>query len=185
MSTIKVDRLTKIFGRRPKQAVKYLEENKSKDEILDLTGMTVGVNQASFEVQDGEVFVIMGLSGSGKSTLVRMLNRLIEPTSGDVWLGDENITEMNKEQLRDMRRKKMSMVFQNFALLPHKTIQKMRSTAWKSRGSTKMNVPKKQQKRLNWLVSAVIRTSIQVNFPAVCSSVSAWQEHLPMTLRFY
>ncbi|MFD2761058.1 quaternary amine ABC transporter ATP-binding protein [Lentibacillus juripiscarius] len=124
MSTIKVDRLTKIFGRRPKQAVKYLEENKSKDEILDLTGMTVGVNQASFEVQDGEVFVIMGLSGSGKSTLVRMLNRLIEPTSGDVWLGDENITEMNKEQLRDMRRKKMSMVFQNFALLPHKTIQK-------------------------------------------------------------
>lgn len=111
MSTIKVDRLTKIFGRRPKQAVKYLEENKSKDEILDLTGMTVGVNQASFEVQDGEVFVIMGLSGSGKSTLVRMLNRLIEPTSGDVWLGDENITEMNKEQLRDMRRKKMSMVF--------------------------------------------------------------------------
>lgn len=122
MSKIKVDRLTKIFGRRPKQAVQYLEQNKTKDEILDLTGMTVGVNQATFEVQDGEVFVIMGLSGSGKSTLVRMLNRLIEPTSGDVWLGDENITEMNKDQLRSLRRKKMSMVFQNFALLPHKSI---------------------------------------------------------------
>ncbi|QKY68512.1 glycine betaine/L-proline ABC transporter ATP-binding protein [Lentibacillus sp. CBA3610] len=124
MSKIKVDRLTKIFGRRPKQAVKYLEENKSKDEILDLTGMTVGVNQATFEVDDGEVFVIMGLSGSGKSTLVRMLNRLIEPTSGDVWLDDENITEMDKDDLRNLRRKKMSMVFQNFALLPHKTILK-------------------------------------------------------------
>ncbi|ALX48703.1 quaternary amine ABC transporter ATP-binding protein [Lentibacillus amyloliquefaciens] len=124
MSKIKVDRLTKIFGRRPKQAVKYLEEKKSKDEILKLTGMTVGVNQASFEVEEGEVFVIMGLSGSGKSTLVRMLNRLIEPTSGDVMLGDDNITDMSKEKLRDIRRKKMSMVFQNFALLPHKTILK-------------------------------------------------------------
>ncbi|GAA0438325.1 glycine/proline betaine ABC transporter ATP-binding protein OpuAA [Lentibacillus halophilus] len=123
-SIIKVDKLTKIFGRRPRQAINYLEENKSKEDILELTGMTVGVNQSSFEVQDGEVFVIMGLSGSGKSTLVRMLNRLIEPTSGEVWLDDENITDMDKEQLRQLRRKKMSMVFQNFALLPHKTIQK-------------------------------------------------------------
>lgn len=124
MSEIKVDRLTKIFGRRPNQAINYLEENKSKDEILNLTGMTVGVNQASFEVEEGEVFVIMGLSGSGKSTLVRMLNRLIEPTSGEVMFGEENITKMNREKLRDVRRNKMSMVFQNFALLPHKTILK-------------------------------------------------------------
>ncbi|RYG72857.1 glycine betaine/L-proline ABC transporter ATP-binding protein [Lentibacillus lipolyticus] len=148
MSTIKVDKLTKIFGRRPKQAVKYLEENKSKDEILELTGMTVGVNQASFEVQDGEVFVIMGLSGSGKSTLVRMLNRLIEPTSGDVWLGDENITEMNKEQLRDMRRKKMSMVFQNFALLPHKTIQKNAEYGLEIQGIDKEERAKKASEAL-------------------------------------
>lgn len=122
MSEIKVDKLTKIFGKRPKEAVGLLEENKTKDEILEETGMTVGVNQASFEVQDGEVFVIMGLSGSGKSTLVRLLNRLIEPTSGDVWIDGDNVAEMNKEQLRQLRRKKMSMVFQNFALLPHKSI---------------------------------------------------------------
>lgn len=122
MSEIKVENLTKIFGRRPNQAVKYLKENKTKDEILELTGMTVGVNQASFEVKEGEVFVIMGLSGSGKSTLVRMLNRLIEPTSGKVWMDGEDVTQMNREQLRNLRRKKMSMVFQNFALLPHKTI---------------------------------------------------------------
>lgn len=119
---IKVEKLTKIFGKHPKQAVSLLEKKKTKDEILKETGMTVGVNQATFEVKAGEVFVIMGLSGSGKSTLVRLLNRLIEPTSGEVWVGGENVTKMNKEQLRGVRRKKMSMVFQQFALLPHKTI---------------------------------------------------------------
>ena len=120
---IKVENLTKVFGKHQKRAVQLLKENKSKDEILQETGMTVGVNQASFEVASGEVFVIMGLSGSGKSTLVRLLNRLIEPTSGTVWVGGDNVTNMDKEQLRELRRKKMSMVFQKFALLPHKTIQ--------------------------------------------------------------
>src|SRR5690625_4283254 len=122
MPEIKVDKLTKIFGRRPVQAVDLLKKGKSKEEILKKTGMTVGVNQASFEVEAGEVFVIMGLSGSGKSTLVRLLNRLIEPTSGDVWIGNDNVASMSKEELRNLRRKKISMVFQNFALLPHKTI---------------------------------------------------------------
>src|SRR5699024_4546647 len=121
---IKVDKLTKIFGKRPNDAISLLEKNKTKDEILEETGMTVGVNQATFDVHDGEVFVIMGLSGSGKSTLVRLLNRLIEPTTGDVWIDGENVAEMNKDQLRQLRRKKMSMVFQNFALLPHKSILK-------------------------------------------------------------
>src|SRR5690625_2139151 len=122
MSGIKIKNLTKIFGRRPKQALKYVENNKTKEEILRLTGMTVGLKQASIEVKAGEVFVIMGLSGSGKSTLVRMLNRLIEPTAGEVWLDGDNITTMNRHELRNLRRKKMSMVFHNFALLPHKTI---------------------------------------------------------------
>lgn len=122
MIEIKVDKLTKIFGRRPGEASRLLEENKTKDEILEETGMTVAVNQASFEVEKGEVFVIMGLSGSGKSTLVRMLNRLHEPTFGDIWVNDKNVAKMNNEELRNLRRKEMSMVFQNFALLPHKTI---------------------------------------------------------------
>lgn len=148
MSKIKVEKLTKIFGKRPKQAVQYLDENKSKGEILELTGMTVGVNQASFDVDDGEVFVIMGLSGSGKSTLVRMLNRLIEPTSGNVWLGDENITEMNKEDLRKLRRKKMSMVFQNFALLPHKTILKNAEYGLEVQGIDKEERAKKAREAL-------------------------------------
>jgi len=148
MSKIKVDGLTKIFGRRPKQAVKYLNENKTKAEILELTGMTVGVNQATFDVQDGEVFVIMGLSGSGKSTLVRMLNRLIEPSSGDIWFDGENITEMNKEQLRKVRRKKMSMVFQNFALLPHKSILKNAEYGLEIQGIDKEEREKKAREAL-------------------------------------
>lgn len=122
MSGIKVNNLTKVYGRRPRQAVNYLEEGKTKAEILELTGMTVGVSQANFEVKPGEIFVIMGLSGSGKSTLVRMLNRLVEPTVGEIFLDGKDIAKMNREDLRNVRRKKMSMVFQNFALLPHKTI---------------------------------------------------------------
>src|SRR5699024_9409911 len=122
MSEIKVENLTKIFGRRPNEAKKLLAENKSKDEILEKTGMTVGVNQANFEVKEGEIFVIMGLSGSGKSTLVRMLSRLIEPTSGNIYIDEENISTMDKKALREVRRKKISMVFQNFGLFPHRTI---------------------------------------------------------------
>lgn len=122
MSKIKVENLTKIFGKKPKRALELLHQNKSKEEILQQTGMTVGVNKASFEVKEGETFVIMGLSGSGKSTLVRLLNRLIEPTDGNVWIDGENLATMDKEQLRNVRRKKMGMVFQKFGLFPFRTI---------------------------------------------------------------
>ncbi|HIS28460.1 MAG TPA: glycine betaine/L-proline ABC transporter ATP-binding protein [Candidatus Avamphibacillus intestinigallinarum] len=119
---LRVNKLTKIFGKHPNHALKLLEEKKSKDEILAETGMTVGVNQATFDIHAGEVFVIMGLSGSGKSTIIRMLNRLIEPTGGSIEIDGEDIVKMNKEQLREVRRKKISMVFQQFALFPHKTL---------------------------------------------------------------
>ncbi|WP_042462627.1 quaternary amine ABC transporter ATP-binding protein [Neobacillus dielmonensis] len=121
MSKIVVRNVTKVFG-KPKTAMKLLKEGESKQEILKRTGATVGVNQASFEVKAGEIFVIMGLSGSGKSTLVRMLNRLIEPTAGEIYVDGEEIVKMNKEQLINLRRKKISMVFQKFALLPHRTV---------------------------------------------------------------
>lgn len=122
MSKLRVEKLTKIFGDNDEEALKLANENKTKEEILDATGATIGVNQASFEVNEGEIFVIMGLSGSGKSTLVRMLNRLIEPTSGSVYIDEHNISTMNKNDLREVRRQKISMVFQNFGLLPHRTI---------------------------------------------------------------
>ncbi|MDW0112455.1 glycine betaine/L-proline ABC transporter ATP-binding protein [Sporosarcina saromensis] len=123
LKKIEVRHTTKIFGKHSKRAAQLLNEGKTKKEILQMTGATVGVNNANFDVLDGEIFVIMGLSGSGKSTLVRLLNRLIDPTMGEIRIDGQNIVGMNKEQLREVRRKKIGMVFQNFALFPHKTIQ--------------------------------------------------------------
>lgn len=117
-----VKNLTKIFGRRVNKAKELIQEGKSKAEILKEAGATVGVDQANFKINDGEIFVIMGLSGSGKSTLIRMINRLIEPTDGEVLIDGENLMEMDKNHLREVRRKKMSMVFQNFGLLPNRTV---------------------------------------------------------------
>ncbi|WP_156288799.1 quaternary amine ABC transporter ATP-binding protein [Oceanobacillus salinisoli] len=122
MPIIEVDKLTKIFGKNTKHARKLLDEGKSKEAILKETGNTVGVNQASFSVEPGEVFVIMGLSGSGKSTLVRLINRLIEPTSGSIYIDGEDLSKMDKPALRQVRREKLSMVFQKFGLFPHRTI---------------------------------------------------------------
>ncbi|MGP4061236.1 quaternary amine ABC transporter ATP-binding protein [Halobacillus sp. H74] len=122
MNKIEVNQMTKIFGSHPKQGVKMLEDGKSKDQILEEAGLTVGVNQASFAVEPGEFFVIMGLSGSGKSTLIRLVNRLIEPTSGEVYIDGEDITKMSQGTLIETRRKKLGMVFQKFGLFPHRTV---------------------------------------------------------------
>jgi glycine betaine/proline transport system ATP-binding protein len=119
---LEIQDLTKIFGRRRKEAQKLLENHHSKDEILEKTGCTVGVNKASLKIMKGEVFVVMGLSGSGKSTLLRCLNRLIEPTSGKIILDGIDITNVELEKLRQIRRTEMSMVFQHFGLLPHRTV---------------------------------------------------------------
>ncbi len=119
---LKVQNLYKIFGPHPKKAMKLLEQGLTKDEIFKQTETTVGVQNASFDIYTGEIFVIMGLSGSGKSTMVRMLNRLIEPTAGQVFIDGEDIVRMSNEQLVKMRRAKMSMVFQSFALMPHMTV---------------------------------------------------------------
>ncbi|MCH4010021.1 quaternary amine ABC transporter ATP-binding protein [Companilactobacillus sp.] len=119
---VEVKNLTKIFGRHVNKAKELLRKGESKPQILKETGATVGVDRANFEVNDGEIFVIMGLSGSGKSTLIRMINRLIEPTDGSVSIDGENLMEIDKKELREVRRKKMSMVFQNFGLLPNRTV---------------------------------------------------------------
>ena len=119
---IEVKNLYKIFGPHPKKAMAMLEKGLEKEEIFAKTETTVGVQNASFEIMKGEIFVIMGLSGSGKSTMVRMLNRLIEPTDGQVLIDGEDITAMSDDQLVKLRRAKLSMVFQSFALLPHLTV---------------------------------------------------------------
>jgi len=122
MNKIEVKDLVKIFGSRPEEALKRLKGGHSKAKIHEETGMTVGVNRASFQVEEGEFFVIMGLSGSGKSTLIRLINRLIEPTAGQVLIDGQNIVEMGEKDLTMVRRKKMAMVFQKFGLFPHRTI---------------------------------------------------------------
>jgi glycine betaine/proline transport system ATP-binding protein len=119
---IKVQNVTKVFGKSPKQGLEMLNNGMSKKDILEKTGMTIGVNRANFEVYPGEIFVIMGLSGSGKSTLVRMINRLIEPTTGQVLIDNQDIVKLNANELREVRRKKLGMVFQQFALFPHRTV---------------------------------------------------------------
>ena len=116
---VEVRNLYKVFGDRPKQALSLLEQGTSKEEIFNRTGMTIGVKDANLAIEEGEIFVVMGLSGSGKSTLVRLLNRLIEPTQGEVYIDGEDITNMSDDNLRAVRRKKISMVFQSFALMPH------------------------------------------------------------------
>src|SRR5690625_740837 len=122
MRIIEIKNLSKIFGKNIKQSIELLDEGKKKEQVLKETGDTVGVNRASFEVHQGETFVIMGLSGSGKSTLIRLINRLIEPTEGSVTIDGEDLAKMNKEDLRRVRREKLSMVFQKFGLFPFRTI---------------------------------------------------------------
>ena len=114
--------LHKVFGNKPELAMQMLRDGLHKDEILRQTGQVVGVLDASFQINQGEIFVIMGLSGSGKSTLIRLLNRLIEPTAGSVIVDGEDVAAMSRDKLLQLRRNDMSMVFQSFALLPHRTV---------------------------------------------------------------
>jgi glycine betaine/proline transport system ATP-binding protein len=122
MEKIVVEKLYKVFGDQPDKAMKLLQEGHDKASILEKTGMTVGVDNASFAIDSGEIFVVMGLSGSGKSTIVRMLNRLIEPTAGNVFVDGKNVTEMGEDELVKFRLHNMSMVFQSFALMPHLSV---------------------------------------------------------------
>ncbi|MBI9074897.1 MAG: glycine betaine/L-proline ABC transporter ATP-binding protein [Desulfatibacillum sp.] len=119
---IEVKNLYKAFGNRAKEGVRLHQQGKSKDEIMREAGIPVGVADVSFEVQQGEILVIMGLSGSGKSTLVRCINRLIEPTAGEVRIDGTDILALGRHDLLQLRQKKFGMVFQNFALLPHRTV---------------------------------------------------------------
>ena len=119
---LEVKNLYKVFGPSPDKAFKLIDDGLDKDAIFERTGNTVGVKDASLAIHEGEIFVIMGLSGSGKSTLVRLLNRLIEPSRGEVLIDGENILAMNDAELRQVRRQKMAMVFQSFALMPHMTV---------------------------------------------------------------
>ena len=135
---VRVDDVTSIFGPSPKKkALPLVREGVSKDDILRRTGHVVALADVSFSVPEGEVFVIMGLSGSGKSTLVRCINRLIEPTTGKISIDGQDVLAADKDQLRRIRRTKMAMVFQHFALFSHKTVLYNAAFGLKAKGVNK------------------------------------------------
>lgn len=121
MPTVRAENLYKVFGRRPREAVRRLEQGTTTEQ-LKKSGITAAVIDASFEVNDGEIFVVMGLSGSGKSTLLRMLNGLLSATAGHVYVDDQDVTAMDAKEIRSVRQQTMSMVFQHFALFPHRSV---------------------------------------------------------------
>jgi glycine betaine/proline transport system ATP-binding protein len=119
---IRVKNLYKVFGSDPQSIMQLVREGRSKDEILAETGHTVGLRDINLEIEKGQIFVIMGLSGSGKSTLVRHFNRLIDPTEGAIYVGGIDVMNLSQTELEKFRRHRMSMVFQRFGLLPHRTV---------------------------------------------------------------
>ena len=123
-TVISCKNLWKIFGPNVRTVVEDVASNGiTKQELLERTGHVIAVRDVSFDVHESEIFVVMGLSGSGKSTLIRCINRLIDPTRGNIYIEGADISEMNKNELRDLRRHKMNMVFQHFGLLPHRSVQ--------------------------------------------------------------
>jgi glycine betaine/proline transport system ATP-binding protein len=122
MSKIEIRNVYKIFGESPSKVLPMVQDGANKEEVLEKTGHTVGLDNVSLSIEEGETFVCMGLSGSGKSTLIRHINRLIDPTAGEVLVEGTNVMDLNQKNLIEFRRHKMSMVFQRFGLFPHKTV---------------------------------------------------------------
>ena len=122
-TAIQIQNVWKIFGNNSKEALDAIQNKKiSKQEALEKYNSVIGVSDVSFDVKKGEIFCVMGLSGSGKSTLVRHINRLLEPTSGKILINNQDVMQFNKENLQELRNKKIGMVFQNFALMPHRSV---------------------------------------------------------------
>jgi glycine betaine/proline transport system ATP-binding protein len=145
---IKADKCTKIYGDDPDEALKLLNEGVSRDEILKKTGQTVGVDRASFEINEGEIFVLIGLSGSGKSTLLRCINGLLRIDSGEMFVEEHAIHKMDEKQLRVLRGKMMGMVFQHFAILPNRSVRENVAFGLELAGVDKQERFEKAQKTL-------------------------------------
>ena len=139
MTDIAIRNVSKIFGNNWKAAFAMTREGADKADILARTGCSVGLDDVSLDIPGGRIFVIMGLSGSGKSTLVRHINRLIEPTSGEILVGGSNVLDLKPKALRDFRNRRVSMVFQNFGLMPHRTVLQNVVYGQRVRGLTKVD----------------------------------------------
>ncbi len=148
MAQIEVKNVYKIFGNDPQKILPMVQEGATKEEILEKTGHTVGLDNVSISIEEGETFVCMGLSGSGKSTLIRHINRLIDPTSGDVSVDGTNVMSLNQKDLIEFRRHKMSMVFQRFGLFPHKTVIQNVGYGLEIQGKNKTEINKTSMEKI-------------------------------------
>lgn len=145
---IRCQNLWKIFGPSPQGILDSIKNGASKQEVKEKTGHVIAIRDVSFEVQENEVFVVMGLSGSGKSTLIRCINRLMEPTSGSIFIEGANVGEMSNHDLKELRRHKLSMVFQHFGLLPHKSVIDNITFGLEVRGDSKKERQERAQNTL-------------------------------------
>ena len=162
---VKIKNLYKIFGVMPGSMIDYIKNGTSKQELLDEHNHVLGLNDVSLDIPDSGIQVIMGLSGSGKSTLIRHFNRLIEPTVGEIIIDGRNIIELNKNELRDFRRFKASMVFQKFALLPHRTVMENVSYGLVIQDNDKEDILRRSQR---W-IDRVGLTGFEDYYPAQLS----------------
>ena len=158
---IRIENLCKIFGKTPKRAIDMLASGETKESVLAKTGQIVGLDNVSLSVPAGSIYMVMGLSGSGKSTLARCVNRLVEPDSGRVLIDGEDILKADDNRLRDIRRNRMSMVFQHFALLPNKNVIENAEFGLKLRG-----VPARERRRKAQQILEVV-------------GLGAWGNHRP------
>ncbi len=163
-SHVRAEGLTKVFGDAPKKALEAQGSGRDAAWIREQLGQTLAVDDVSFEVEAGELFVVMGLSGSGKSTVIRMLNRLVEPSAGEVWIGDERVGALDNRGLRELRQRRMSMVFQHFALFPHRTVVENAAFGLKVQGVE----PDERRERAEEALETV--------------GLAGWSEHYPSEL---
>ncbi len=161
---ISIEHLIKIYGTQPQNALKLFRAGANRDEILAKTGQVLGIADVSFKINAGEIFVVMGLSGSGKSTLVRCINRLIKPTSGHIYIDDEDVAHLDTQRMRQIRLQKVSMVFQRFGLFPHKSVAENVAYGLKVGG---VNKRLRRQKALETLEAV---------------GLSQWADYLPSSL---
>ncbi|NRF61290.1 quaternary amine ABC transporter ATP-binding protein [Vibrio coralliilyticus] len=162
---IEISGLYKVFGRKPKSVMERVKAGESKDKVLADTGHTVGLKDINLQINKGEIFVIMGLSGSGKSTLIRHFNRLIDPTEGQILVEGTDVMQLNQKELEEFRRHKMSMVFQRFGLLPHRTVVENVSYGLEVQGVEKAQ---RQSKAEQWLETVGLK-GYENQYPAQLS----------------
>ncbi|MBW8704639.1 Glycine betaine transport ATP-binding protein OpuAA [Streptomyces sp. MBT84] len=179
-SRLEAEHLYKAFGRRPDEAVERLRQGADREE-LRADGTTAAVIDASFTVDPGQIFVVMGLSGSGKSTLLRMLNGLLEPTAGQVLFDGQDLTALGPRELREVRSRKISMVFQHFALFPHRSVRENAAYGLEVQGVPAPSAPRVPTRRSPCVAWPAGRSPGPTSCPAACSSVWAWPARSPRT----